>query len=153
MAINENFDYVFCPAATYIGAVGVGKGCLVGTKKYLLGLPERIEEGVWNESITVTTYTLAGKPPGETIQDLAQVMEMGLATFEGTMEKLSRHCEGAVFVDLEAQKRVKVRAGFLSKGIYWSDRESGPGWKGYGLGAKPLAQKWVEFYKELPNAI
>ena len=61
--------------------------------------------------------------------------------------------DGAVFVDLEEQKRLKLRTGLCTKGIYWSQRENGPGWKGYGLGSKELCEEWVEFFQEHPLAV
>lgn len=153
MAIIENSDYVFCPKATYIGAIGIGKGCLVGTRSYLLGLPEQIESAVFNRSITTTTYSIAGLAPGDAIQTIAQAGDTDLAGFEGILTNLGANAEGAVFVDLSQQLRLKVRAGLLSKGVYWSDRNKGPGWKGYGLGPKSIAQTWVAFYEGHPIAV
>ncbi len=153
MAIIENKDYVFCPAATYIGAVGVGKGCLVGTSRFLLGLPERIDSGTWNRCFTTTTYSIAGMTPGEAIQGVATLDEMTLDLFEQSMIAFGESCKGAVFVDLESQKRLKLRSGLCTKGIYWSQRESGPGWKGYGLGSKELTEQWIKFYSKHPISI
>lgn len=143
MPVEEDRDYVFCPAATYIGSVGVGKGCLVGTRTLLLGLPVEIQEAEWNRSFTTTTWTIAGLSPPDAIRHIAAASSTDLPTFEALCSGLGQEVQGAVFVDLAEQKRLKVRAGLCTKGIYWSTRTSGPGWQGYGLGDKDLCQRWI----------
>ena len=153
MAITHGSQYVFCPAATYIGSVGVGKGCIVGTKNVLLGLPVEVQEAVWNDSITTKSWSIGGQDPGAAIQEIAQLDDTTLEGFEGYLESLSKNCPGAVFVEVAKVKRLKVRAGLCTKGVYWSDRESGPGWSGYGMGSKELTLEWMEFYRSLPNFV
>lgn len=152
MTIQEFQDYAFCSSATYIGAVGVGKGCLIGTQNLLLGLPEQIHSGVWN-SVWTTTYSIEGKTPGEAIQGMAALESVNLQDFERSLVALGDKCDGAVLVNLAEQKRLKLRAGLCTKGVYWSARESGPGWSGYGLGSKELTQKWIQFYANHPLSV
>ena len=153
MSLKLFEDYAFCPQATYIGSVGIGKGCLLGTQKTLLGLPEKIDTAVWNHSWTTTTYSIEGMSPGEAIQGVANLDVMTPESFETALRELGQRCEGAVWVDLTEQKRLKLRAGLCTKGIYWSSRASGPGWRGYGLGDKEMTQKWIDFYQDHPISV
>ena len=153
MAIVQEQDYVFCKSATYIGVEGIGKGCLIGTQKLILGLPESIDSAVWNRYFQTTTYSIDGMPPWQVLQTVAESESTVLEGFEDVLTSLGESFQGAVFVDLEQQKRLKVRSGWLTKGIYWSSNERGPGWQGYGLGKKAVADQWVAFYRGHPIAV
>ena len=81
------------------------------------------------------------------------VFVLGLSFTFTVMGMVAAQIDGATLIELDKAKRVRVRAGWFSRGIYASDREKGPGWKGYPLKGKALAQEWVEFYKHLPNFV
>ncbi|MEE2642348.1 MAG: hypothetical protein VX768_17080 [Planctomycetota bacterium] len=145
-------DYAFSPNATYIGTAGLGRGCLVGTRGVLLGLPERVFSGAGNTWVT-TTYSIQEMAPGEAIRGIAELEIMTLDDFENSLRQLGKICEGSVLVELGQQKRLKLRAGLCTKGIYWSARASGPGWSGYGLGNRELTQQWIRFYEGHPISV
>lgn len=150
MGLVENQDFVLSPKTTYFGPAGLGEGCLLGTKRCLLGLPKVIDTHVWNHSITTTTYSVDGRDPVAAIRHLAALGETNIDVFEQWMRNLGAQASGAVFVELASQKRLKVKAGWFSKGVYYSEKQSGPGWGAFTLGAKPDALAFVDFYRAHP---
>ena len=108
-----------------------------------------MHSGIWNHSFAKTTYSLDGKTHGEALKSMADHEDACVES----LEILSKKCEGAVFVPLKDQKRLKLRTGLCTKGIYWAQRESGPGWRGYGLGSKALCEDWLAFYADHPLAV
>ncbi len=155
MALIENTDYVFCPKTTYLGSGGMGTSCLVGTKNLLLCLPVELFEvdvlSAYTEK-TTTTYSIGGASPAEAIQIMAADQD-DLQEFEQMLVSLADECEDSILVRLDEIKRLKVKSSLLSKGVYYSGRETGPGWKALGLGKKPLALAFAEFYRDHPRIV
>ena len=153
MAVVEGRDFVYCPKTTYIGSAGVGEGCLVGTRRLLLMVPLSVDTVVWNRSITTTTWKLGDEPIGTALARILSSGEMTLEELESTLEMVDAKIEAASLGKLDEAKRVRVRTGWFSRGIYHSARAKGPGWTGFPLKGKPLAQAWCDFYAKLPNFV
>lgn len=153
MALQQGRDYVFCPKTTYVGSLGLGTGCLVGTQRRLLMVPLQVEVVVWNRSITTTTFSLGDEPLNTGIARVLSGAELDVAGLETFMAEVAEGVEGSALVALDERERVRVRAGWFSRGIYHSDRPKGPGWKGYPLKGKQMALEWLEFYRTLPNFV
>ncbi len=155
MTLTKLQDYVFCPKTTYYGSGGMGTGCLVGTQNLLLCLPIKLFEvdtGLTRTEQVTTQYSIAGKSPAEAIEVIAQEVD-SLERFEDFLVSMSETSEDSVLVRLDEIKRLKVKSSLLSKGVYYSSRESGPGWKALGLGKKPLALEFAEFYRSHPRLV
>ncbi|MCB9568318.1 MAG: hypothetical protein H6710_14100 [Myxococcales bacterium] len=153
MALSEGSDFVFCPKTTYVGGAGIGEGCLIGTRRRLLMVPLRVDAAVWNRSVTTTTWRLGDEPLGDAIARILRDPALTLGGLEETMGALAEEIEGAVLGKLDEARRVRVRAGWFSRGVYFSAREKGPGWSGFPLKGKPLALAWLDFYRGLPNFV
>lgn len=153
MALSEFSDYMFHPKVTYVGEGGVGKGCLIGTKKYLLMVPLKVDLTDYNRTITTTTYKLGDDTIDVGIAKFLQLPDLTIEALEDFIMERAENIEISELLDLSAQKRVRVKNGWLSKGIYASEKENGPGWKGYPLNGKDVALKWIDFYKGLPNFV
>ncbi len=153
MGLHEGRDYVFCAKATYVGALGVGEGCLIGTRNRLLMVPLKVQVVDWNRSVTTTQFTLGDEPLNVGLARVLGTTEMDVPALEAFMAGVAGEVGGSALVELDSRKRVRVRAGWFSRGIYHSDRVKGPGWMGYPLKGKRLAQNWVDFYRALPNFV
>lgn len=153
MSLEYGVDYVFCPKSTYVGSAGIGDGCLVGTKRLVLVVPLKIETVVWNRSITTTTFQLGNEPVNTGIGRVLTQPEATLGELEQLMSTIHSDLTGAVLHDVGHYARVRVRAGWFSRGIYFSEKEKGPGWKGYPLKGKEMAQHWVAFYQGMDNFV
>ncbi len=153
MALQEGIDYVFCLKTTYIGSLGVGDGCLVGTRSLLLMVPLKVEAVVWNSHVTTTTFQLGNEPVNAGIARVLSQAALTVEELEAFMRQTVGRLEGAALTELHTQRRVRVRSGWFSRGIYCSEKEKGPGWMGYPLKGKELAQRWVAFYQQLPNFV
>ena len=143
-------DFVMVDQLTYVGSAGVGKGCLVGTHNKLLVVPVRVTRafGFTHHS---TEWTLKGMSPSELIKNF--VSEPGVKTqdLENLMTEISNQIEGSVLHDLHEIRRLKVKSGFFSRGIYLNTRDSNVGWTAYPL-SKLDIPVFVEFYGGHPAA-
>jgi len=153
MALVEGRDFVYCPKTTYIGTAGVGDGCLVGTRRRLLMVPLRVDTTVWNRSITTTTWTLGDEPIGTALGRILSDASMTLGELEATLATINSKIRATSLGKLDEAQRVRVRTGWFSRGIYHSAKAKGPGWTGFPLKGKPLAQAWCDFYRTLPNFV
>ncbi len=153
MALVEGRDFVYCPKTTYIGSAGVGEGCLVGTRRRLLMVPLRVDTAVWNRSITTTTWQLGDEPIGAALARMLSASDLSVEALDSTLEALAEKVKATGLGKLDEAKRVRVRSGWFSRGIYYSAKAKGPGWTGYPLKGKPLAQAWLDFYRDLPNFV
>ena len=153
MALIHGTDYVFCPKTTYIGTLGVGDGCLIGTRSLLLMLPLRVDKVEWNRHIETSLFHLGDDPVDVTIQRVLEEEGLTVDALEGFMRDVAAKLPGSMVGELAEMKRVRVRAGFLSRGIYYSVKQKGGGWTGYPLKGKAMAQSWVDFYETLPTFV
>jgi hypothetical protein len=153
MALIHGTDYVFCPKATYVGKLGVGDGCLIGTRNLLLLLPSRVDKVEWNRYIEVRIFQLGDDPVNVSIQRVLEGEGLTVDELEVFMRDAAAKLPGSEVGELTQMKRVRVRAGFFSRGIYYSVKDKGVGWKGYPLKGKAMAQSWVDFYKTLPTFV
>ncbi|MFT5356525.1 MAG: hypothetical protein ACI9KE_003750 [Polyangiales bacterium] len=153
MGLQDGRDYVFCAKATYVGNLGVGEGCLVGTKGRLLMVPLKVQVVDWNRSVTTTQFSLGDEPLNVGLARVLSTAEMEVPSLESFMADVAAKVAGSALVELNSCKRVRVRDGWFSRGIYHSNRAKGPGWKGYPLKDKLVAQGWVNFYQSLPNFV
>jgi len=142
MALREGEHYVFCGKTTYLGLADATHGCLLGTRSLLLVLPLGLSpEGPPSEPVDVRLRALLGDP-GQTVPDL-----------ERSMRRLADEVAGGGCFELDQQARIRVRCGWLSRGIYLSDRPKGPGWIGFPLKPKATAEAWRAFYQGAPNFV
>lgn len=149
--LEEGKDYVYAPKTTYVGGLGVGEGCLLGTRRSLLMVPTKIDSVVWNRSITTTRFQLGNEPIAEGIRKLLVDPELDAATLEAMIGEIAAKVDGAAHHDLTQMKRLRVRAGWFSRGIYVNAKEGGVGgWAGYPLKGKGRAQHWMMFYRDMP---
>lgn len=151
MALNEGQDYVFSRKITYVGKVGIGDGCVIGTLKTLLVEPVKVETVQWHRSITTTTFKIGGGSPVETFENLLKDPNISLSELDNFLKQVSQgKVAGCYFYDLSQVKKIRVKTSFFSRGIYInnSDRSIG-GWEGYAL-PKPDAQKFQQFYLNHP---
>lgn len=153
MALADGKDFVFCHRTTYVGTAGIGIGCLVGTRRRLLAVPLSVEVAVWNRSVTRTTFSLGDEPLNDGIARVLTGAELTVDELEEFLATIAGKLDGAALADLATAKRVRVRAGWFSRGIYHSAKERGPGWTGYPLKGRELAQRWLRFYGNLPNFV
>ncbi len=148
MSLTKNTDYVFSPKMTFLGPAGLGEGCLVGTKKLLVSLPMVLTDVDVRSQVTeetTTRYSFAGKTPAEAIETIAEDCE-DLNEFEAMLQQLAEGEGDGVIVELAQMQRLKVKLGWFSKGIYYSPKAKGPGWKAFTLGEKKVAQAFADFY-------
>ena len=153
MALEDGRDFVYCPKTTYIGSAGVGDGCLVGTRTRLLMVPLRVDTAVWNRSVTTTTWQLGDEPIGTALARILSASDLTVDALNTTLESINEQIAATSLGKLDEAKRVRVRTGWFSRGIYHSAKAKGPGWTGFPLKGKPLAQAWCEFYRALPNFV
>ncbi len=153
MALVDGRDFVYCPKTTYIGSAGVGDGCLIGTRTRLLMVPLRVDTAVWNRSVTTTTWQLGDEPIGAALARVLRASDLTVDALNRTLESIDAKVEATSLGRLDEAKRVRVRTGWFSRGIYHSAKAKGPGWTGFPLKGKPLAQTWCEFYRTLPNFV
>ncbi|MEZ4380565.1 MAG: hypothetical protein R3A79_04420 [Nannocystaceae bacterium] len=144
---------MYCPRTTYVGSAGVGDGCVIGTHTRLLMVPLRVDTAVWNQSVTTTTWQLGDEPIGAALAKILSASDLTRDGLNATLESLAARVKATALGKLDEAKRVRVRTGWFSRGIYYSAKEKGPGWTGYPLKGKPLAQAWADFYRALPNFV
>ena len=148
MVLIKNTDYVFSPKMTFLGPAGQGEGCLVGTMNLLVSLPMVLTEIDVRTQVTetmTTRYSFGGKTPAQAIETTAESCN-GLEEFEITLQQLAEDEGDGVVVELAGMLRLKVKLGWFSKGIYYSEKAKGPGWKAFTLGDKDAAQAFADFY-------
>jgi len=148
MTLIKNTDYVFSPKMTFLGPAGLGKGCLVGTNNLLVSLPMVLTEIDVRTQVTESTttrYSFGGKTPAQAVEVTAEICS-DLEEFETTLQQLAEDEGDGVVVELSGMQRLKVELGWFSKGIYYSERAKGPGWKAFTLGDKVAAQAFADFY-------
>jgi hypothetical protein len=114
-------------------------------------LPLKTEEVVWNSHITTTTYKIGGADPVQTLEALLADPKMTLVELNALLQDVAQQIPVAVLGDLTQMKRLKVRSGLFSRGVYYNPKESGVGgWVGYPLKGKEQAELFRGFYSRLP---
>ena len=116
-------------------------------------IPIRIDRAVWNSHVTTTTFQLGDETINDGLQRILTSPALTIDELHAVMRTTTARIQEARLVEIATMKRLRVRCGFLSKGVYWSQKERGPGWEGCSLKGKPLAQQWLTFYQGLPNFV
>ena len=147
MGLVEGRDFVLAVNTAYVGCSGTGKGCIAGTKSILLAVPVETQI-VTGRRMIKTSWTLNGIDPAEAILKF----EGDVTDLEDFLRSIPAEISGSVLYDLSLVRRLRVRTGFLSRGIYVSENDSGPGWKGFSLN-KQQSGKFREFYTGHPASV
>jgi len=152
MGLTEGTDYVFTDKATYVGKAGLGDACLLGTQKWMLMTPTKVDQYESAGSkikITTMEFSLGGKGIVEGIQDILNTDDLTLETLNEFISVFAENTDAAELIDLEKALRIKVRSGLLSKGFYANEKEKGlGGWKGFPIKKKDDAETFMKFYMQ-----
>ena len=148
MAVKAGIDYVFAKEISYAGAEGMGKGCLIGTHDILLQFPTRTNEGIGN----TIRWLIDGKPVREALTETLADPDLTRGDLDRTLRRFGEKVQGSVLIDFSLVRRLKVRSSLLSRGIYTSEKSSGPGWRGFPLKKEDL-KAFGKFYQGHPAAM
>lgn len=150
MSLVEGRDYVMAEKMTYTGTMGIGKGCLVAGMSHILQLPVRTMQGR-GRTMENVEWSIEGRPVAEAVRERLNDPSLAASGLESVMRELAGKLEGSEIFDLSLARRLKVRTSLLSKGLYLSEKTSGPGWRGFPLN-RDDARKFKEFYRGHPAA-
>lgn len=151
MAAVEGRDFALAEKTAYTGKMGVGKGCLVGTRNLLLQLPVRTGVGR-GRAMDTRDWTISGEPVVKYLRDRLNDPDLDSSGVDSELRRIASEAQGGEIVDLSVVRRLKVRLSLLSKGLYISEKSSGPGWRAFPL-SKSDARKFQEFYQGHPAAV
>lgn len=133
---------------TYNGTQGVGKGCLVGTGELLLQLPVKTMKGK-GRYVQNKDWFLDDKPVLEALNEKLGDPDLKPGGLPSMLREIAGGMEGSELIDFAKVRRLKVKSSFLSRGVYTSEKSSGPGWRAFPL-KKQDAKAFEEFYKGHP---
>ncbi len=142
---------MFAREVPYVGPAGTGKGCLLGTAELLVQLPVETSAVVGRRAVT-TRWEVDGSPARELLEGALSDPSMDVSALQGLLRDIAARAEGGVLLELGRMRRLRVRSSFLSRGIYVSERESGPGWKGFPLKKGDVAE-FARFYEGHPASV
>jgi len=148
MALTEGRDFVLARNMTYTGTGGIGKGCLTGTMELMLLLPATVHRGSGRHTEEKDIF-IEGKGVVQYLEETLARREMNTSNLSTILRDLAQQVEGARLIDLSAVRRLKVRTSFFSRGVYTSEKSSGPGWTGFPL-KKQDAAAFENFYRGHP---
>lgn len=157
MAIFVGKDYVFSPhLRTVLKGAGPTRACALITRRALYILPYVSISGS-GMTIVKTTVTLGGVSPAQYVASLLADPKMTPEALDDDLAKQCSGIEGAVARPLAAFKRIKVRTGFLSRGVRLTERAAGVwggltenfGWRV----AKDDMQSYLDFFDGDPRLV
>lgn len=151
MPVIEGEDFVFAEDMAYTGRLGTGRGCLLGSRDLILQLPVRTFSGS-GRTMGTRDWFIEGRPVAQCVRSRLEDPAVDTAGLDGLIRELASGVDGSELVELSSVRRLRVRTSLLSRGIYVSARESGPGWKGFPLG-KADAAAFRDFFRGHPAAV
>jgi hypothetical protein len=125
MAVAAGKDYVFTPhLRTVLKGAGVSRACALVTRRALYMIPYVAITG-GGVTITRTTVSIGGMPPADYVARLLADPQMTPEALDAAVGGQCASIAGAVARPLEQFRRIKIRSGFFSRGVYLTERPDG----------------------------
>lgn len=142
--VRPGFDYALAYQIR-VPLPGAGPSRAVGivTRRNLYMLPWVSISG-GGTTIVRTTQTVGGLPPGDAIRQLVSDPSATPDTVDQWLAKWCSEMQGAFVKPIAAFKRIKIRTGFFTRSVVFSEKESGfdaGGPMGTAVGFRPTKEE------------
>jgi hypothetical protein len=125
MAVTAGRDFAFSPhLRTVLKGAGVSRACALITRRALYMIPYVSITG-GGVTITRTTVTIGGMAPADYVARLLADPQMTPDALDAAMSQQCAGIAGAVARPLDQFRRIKIRSGFFSRGVYLTERAEG----------------------------
>lgn len=125
MAVQLGRDYGFAyQIRTALPGAGPSRAVALVTRRYLLILPWVSISG-GGITIVRTTQTVGGLPPGDAIRQLLNDPSMTVDRLEAEIGRWCSEIQGGLAKPIDVFKRIKIRTGFFTRSVMFSEKASG----------------------------
>lgn len=147
MALVEGRDYAAGLGITWVFSSGVGKGVAVVTPHQLFVIPYDTIAGA-GRAVTNTVSKIGKDSVASAVAGLLTNESATIESVEAQLSEWAQQSGAAIVKPLSSVKRIKLRTGFFTRGVTFSEKEKGFD-SGFGtaIGFRPTKLEMAGFLK------